>query len=164
MTDHITLHRAAIQTILRTITKTTPASMDGFQSESVFNLAPENLDTAQLPAAYSLLGSATYNESEDGESSDVITRLYRIQVPVLPIGQATPQIRESLCQPLLEKVTAKLRGYPTLGNVPNVNAMGARVLSDSGIVVLPEFGAKFVGFEVRLQVIYNDLRVFAAGE
>ncbi len=160
--SHISSHRTAVQTILRTITKTTATSMDGFQSESVFDLAPENLDTAQLPAAYSLLGSATYDEAEDGEKWDTVTRVYRVQVPVLPTGQATPNLRESLCQPLLESVVNKLSGYPTLGNTAWVEK--SKIISDSGIVVLPEFGAKFVGFEIRLQVKYNILRTFAAGE
>jgi hypothetical protein len=154
--NFIILHREKIQEIGRTI--------EDFADENVFALAPAKLDTAELPALYSLTGSAQYNESARGETWEEVTRLYRIQVPVVPTGQATPELRESLCQPLIEKVVYTFNEYPTLNNCANVRANGVSVLSDSGIVVLPEWGAKYVGFEVRLQVIYDVPRVFAPGE
>jgi len=40
----------------------------------------------------------------------------------------------------------------------------AKVLGDSGVVILPEFGYAFVGFEIRLQVEYDDLIEFADNE
>ena len=156
MIEYIPLHIAAIQTIGRTIVE--------FDDNNVFALVPANLDTAQLPALYSLTGSATYNESTMGEWFEEVTRIYRIQVPVVPIGQANPETRESLCRPLIEKTAYTFNQYPTLGNCQGVRANGVRVLSDSGIVVLPEWGAKFVGFEIRLQVVYDVPREFAPGE
>lgn len=158
----IQLHRESLQTILRWLVPSTPEAGDGFASTSVFALAPAKLDSAELPAVYSLTGSATYDESELGEKWEVVTRLYRVQVAVVPIGLANPEIRESKCQPLLELVTHHLSGFPTLNNTAHVKK--ARVLSDSGIVVLPEFAAKYVGFEIRLQVQYHQLRAFGSGE
>lgn len=158
MTDtFIELHKESIQAVIRELT-------GDFAEASVFALAPEKLDTAELPALYALTGQATYNESIMGELYEEVTRVYRVQVPVMAIGQANPQDRESLCQPLIEKVVTKFQSYPTLNNCPFVRANGVRVLSDSGVVVLPEWGAKYVGFEVRLQIIYDYPREFSPGE
>lgn len=154
MTDQITLHRAAIKSIGQTITGLI----------TVFDLAPEKLDSAELPALYPLTSQASYNQAVKGESMVEVVRVYRVQVPVIPIGLANPQTRESMCQPLIESVVNKYQGYPTLNNCAFVRANGVSVLSDSGIVVLPEWGAKYVGFEIRLQVIYYVPRTYAAGE
>lgn len=154
MTDYITLHRQAIKGIGETV--------EGLVK--VFDLAPEKLDSSELPALYPLTSQASYNESIKGEFFEEATRVYRVQVPVIPLGLANPQDRESMCQPLIEAVVRTFQGYPTLGNCPYVRANGVSVLSDSGIVVLPEWGAKYVGFEVRLQVIYDYPREFSDGE
>jgi hypothetical protein len=164
MAEWIVLHREAIQTIARTINKSSVDAMDGFDDEDVFALAPAKLDTEQLPALYTLTQNANYFVSQYGENLLLATRVYRIQVPVIPIGQANAETRESLCQPLLETVTKTFIGYPTLNNCEGVQAGGSKVVSDSGIVVLPEYGAKFVGFQVNLQVNYLIPRIFAVQE
>lgn len=130
--------------------------------KSSYGLAPKKLDTAELPALYPLTGSAEYSESLLGEHYLAETRTYRIQVAVLPIGQADANERESLCRPLLELVRNKFGSHPSLKNTERVQE--ANVVSDSGVVILPEWGASFVGFEVRLRVLSHILRMFAEGE
>lgn len=129
--------------------------------KTTFSTAPEKLDTAEIPAQYTLTGSG--NETNQfGESEEFITRIYRVQVAVLPTGQATPTARETLCRELLEKCRKHLKRYPLLNQCERVYRM--RVLSDSGVVILPEFGQKYVGFEIRAEVQYADVINFAEQE
>lgn len=116
--------------------------------EATFALPPPSLDTAALPACYILTGggSDTY-ETDDFDSED---RIYRIQIAVVPRGQASAEVRETRCRALIHSVKNKLKSYTNLERTPFVRNM--RVQGDSGIVVLPEYGAKYVGFEVRVNV------------
>lgn len=145
MSDDITKHQEAIALICREVT----------EIKKAFSTAPEKLDTAELPAAYSLTSSATDSETTYGEKESDVKRVYRIQVAVLPIGQATPTLRETKCRSLLDKVRKQFKKHPLLKNVEFVQ--NATVLGDSGVVILPEFGMMFVGFEIRLQVEYTEI-------
>lgn len=135
---------------------------------TAFATAPEKLDTAELPALYTLTGAATNDESTFGENEERITRMYRVQVAVIPTGQATPTIRETTCRELLELVSKQLSKHPFLKNTAsstsNLGVEEAQVVGDSGIVILPEFGMNFVGFEIRLKVTYVQEREFADQE
>jgi len=107
-TDAVGLHHAGIAKIgqdLVTAGKLTKS----------FSTAPEKLDTAELPALYTLTGSAVDNE-DYGEREENTVRTYRIQVPVIPTGQATPTIRETQCRTLLEVVRKELKKHPQLLN------------------------------------------------
>ena len=133
-----------------------------------FNIAPAVLDTAHLPALYPLTGASVDSESTYGETIDHSIRTFRVQVAVLPIGQANAEERETSCRPLLSEVRKVFKSHPALRSlispdgVPGIQR--SRVISDSGIVVLPEWGAKYVGFEIRLQVEYTVERVFSSNE
>lgn len=147
----IALHQQAIAGIF-----------EGFTGlKKAFEIAPSKLDTAELPALYTLTGSGN-DSNQYGESEEYTSRTYRIQIAVIPIGQATPEIRETLCRDLMENVRRELKRYPSLDGTEGVER--ARVIGDSGIVILPEFGMKFVGFEIRLQVTYSELIEFAENE
>lgn len=113
------------------------------------NPPPGKLDTADLPAVYTLTGAATDDFQSGGSDSDRETRVYRVQVAVLPVGQGTPAERETRCAPILVAVKDALRARPHLGVAFVERAV---VLGDSGIVILPEFDGAFIGFEIRLQV------------
>lgn len=123
---------------------------------------PANPSTAVLPLLYVFTGSADYAENEEGEGWDMLTRAFRLQVAVIPTAQGDPNTRESLVRPLLDATVNQLRSYPGLNGLPFVKKM--RVRSDSGVAILPEYGAKFIGFEVRLEVSYLQKRAFARGE
>jgi hypothetical protein len=149
MTDQISLVCSGIRTIGTPITGITTA----------FATPPANLETAELPALYPFTGAMSPDEEDSTSVTE--TRTYRVQVAVLPTGQGDPNTREALCRPLLEAVNAAYRIHFGLGNV--VGVQNSRVVSDSGIVLLPEWGGKFIGFEVRLAVTTIRERIFAHG-
>lgn len=106
---------------------------------------PEKLDSAEMPALYVFTGPATYDTSTYGFHRE--TRQYRVRVAVAPEGQATPPVIETRVRTLLPLVSAALIATPTL----NRAAWQATVVGDSGVILLPEYGA--VGFELRLEVL-----------
>lgn len=120
---------------------------------------PAAIDTAQLPCLYTLTGEAEY---EWIEKLCFVTRMFRVQVAVVPTNQATPETRETRIRPLIVEVRNYLAARPQLGLVSGVQE--AKVLGDSGPAILPEYDGKYLGFEVRLQVTYAIERAFAAGE
>lgn len=152
MTDAITLHRTAIAAIGANITGITKA----------FIIPPAKLDTADLPALYVLTSSANNDFEADGDELVEKVRTYRIQVAGIPTGQADPETREGLLAPIIEAVVIAFSSYPNLNNTAGVQESLPK--SDSGIVILPEYGMQFVGFEVRLQVTYVADRQFALSE
>lgn len=155
--NDIELHQTAIAAICAE--KKLGVSLTGITS--TFATAPEKLDTEELPAQYSLTSGGT-ESNEYGENEEYVKRVYRVQIAVLPIGQATPTARETLCRDLLEKTRMQLKRYPFLNDTERVAR--ARVLGDSGVVILPEFGMAFVGFEIRVEVTYAELINFAEQE
>jgi len=120
---------------------------------------PAAIETAQLPCLYTFTGEATYEWNGDHGYE---TRLYRVQVAVIPRTQATPETRETRCRPLIVAVRDALASSPQIGEVLRV--MGARVIGDSGPAILPEFEMKYVGFEVRLEVKSIVARRYDADE
>jgi hypothetical protein len=123
---------------------------------------PAKLDSGDLPALCVFTGQASEDEEIEGDHLVERTRMMRVQVPVIATGQANAEEREARCRPLMDAVSAAFRAAPSLGGTAFVQR--TRVLGDSGIVILPEWGGKFVGFEVRLQVISLEPRVYAKGE
>lgn len=108
---------------------------------------PDMLDGVHLPACYVLTSGA--NDQTDNDDFYLETRVYRLQCPIVTKGDATARVRESRIRPLIRKIKELFSGYQSL-NLPSVRSV--RVLGDSGIVMIPEYGAKFVGFEVRIEV------------
>jgi len=106
---------------------------------------PEKIDSAEMPALYVFTGPATYDTSTYGFHRE--TRQYRVRVAVAPEGQATPPVIETRVRTLLPLVNATFIAAPTL----NRTVLQATVLGDSGVILLPEYGA--VGFELRLEVL-----------
>jgi hypothetical protein len=117
------------------------------------------LDTAQLPAAWTLTGAA--NDTWDADFGNE-ARQYQVQVAVLPVGQSTVEEREKHVRPWIAAVRDALAGRPTLNGTAGVRKLG--VLGDSGIILLPEYGGIFIGFVLRVQVEETVDRIYAAGE
>jgi len=120
---------------------------------------PANPQSANLPLLYVLSGPAAH---DDAEQLVEVTRTFRVQVAILPTGLGDPNMREKTCRPLLDAVTEKYRSYYNLASVPFVERI--RLVRDSGIVVLPEYGYKYIGFELQIEVTYFATRSFASGE
>jgi len=110
---------------------------------------PPTINTASLPLLYALTGESDYDDTRGSELLWV-TRIYRIQVAVIPRNQATPNTRETQCRPLISAVRDTFAQYPQLGNVLGVQ--NARVVGDTGVALLPDWEGLYVGFEVRLEV------------
>jgi hypothetical protein len=149
MSDQISLVCTGIQAIGAAVSGITKA----------FDVPPAGLDTAELPALYAFTGPMTPEEEDSSFVTE--TRIYRVQVAVLPTGQGDPNTREALCRPLIEATVAAYRSHYGLGGVAGVQT--ARVVSDTGVVLLPEWGGKFIGFEIRLAVTTIRDREYARG-
>lgn len=127
-----------------------------------FDPPPAKLDTASLPALYVLTGPATHDWLRAGSDGDYETREYRVQVAVLPLGQATPQASEERARPLVTAVRDAFVARPGLGPLEDVLQM--TVLGDSGVVRLPDYGEQFIGFEMRLRVVEAIERIYGDEE
>ena len=137
----------SIGTICEAI-KTIGAGVDGIKAS--FTEPPVKLDTAELPALYPFTGSAAYDWNTSGDETGIVTRQYRIHVAIVPRGQDNEIIAEQKGKTLLEAVALRFANRPSLGNTPGVQY--AEVVSDGTVIVLPEYGGKFIGFEVILSV------------
>jgi hypothetical protein len=113
---------------------------------------PPKLDTANLPALWAFTGPAVNDDEVLGEGMILTSRSIRVQVAVIPLGRGDPATRESLCRPLLEAVREKYYTTSSLRSLAWIQDV--RVMGDSGIVVLPEYGSQYIGFEVRLEVLH----------
>jgi hypothetical protein len=112
--------------------------------------------TAELPALWVFTGGTSDDYASLGNNMVYVPRQFRVQVAVTPTGQGDPNTRESLCRPLLMAVRAAFAHHSGL----SVNwVQDMRLLGDSGIVVLPEYGGAFIGFELRLTVGTIEKRV-----
>jgi len=138
------------------------AEISGINAKGVFDPPPANLNTADLPAVFVWTGTATHNESVMGENFVETTRRFYLQVAVIPTGQGDPNTRETLVRPLLDSALAVLRKHVSLKGLEWVEKI--MVGSDSGIIILPEYGGKFIGFEIPIDVIYFALRSYASNE
>lgn len=114
--------------------------------------APNNLDSSQLPAQVCFTGSAECEDAGTGENWVTVRRTMRVQFAMMPTGQGNPEDREKVCRPMIDQANAEFRRWPQLKGVAYVQE--ASVISDSGIVILPEWGGKFIGFELRVRVEY----------
>lgn len=124
---------------------------------------PAQIDTAQLPCLFVFTGEASCDWELLGDPDvGVESRTYRVQVAVVPRNQATPETRETRCRPLIGAVRDALASRPSLGGVTGV--LNSVVTGDSGVAILPEYEAKFIGFEVRLEVTEIIARTYSAGE
>lgn len=123
---------------------------------------PPKLDTADLVAAYTFTGSASFDYNSPGRGHLRETRIYRVQFAVLTVAEATPELREVRIRPWLDLARSRLSSYPTLNRLRYVES--ARPLRDTGIVILPEYGSNYLGFELQLSVTMDLPIEYALGE
>lgn len=128
----------------------------------VFDPPLPNLETGHLPALWFFTGQADDDSVAAGPKLIVVNRTIRAQLAIIPTGQGNPRERESLCRPWIQTVKTHLAKYPRLNRLDFVRNMV--VTGDSGVVLLPEYGGKFIGAEIRLQITYHIQRTIAPGE
>lgn len=154
MTDMISSICANLATIGREIV--------GINANGVFDPPPAGLQTADLPAMFVWTGTATHSEGSMGESFVETTRRFYLQIAVIPVGQGDPNTRETLIRPLIDATLTVLRQHPKIKSLDWVEKM--TVGSDSGVIILPEYGGKFIGFEIPIDVSYFAIRTYASNE
>jgi len=138
------------------------AEISGINLNGVFDPPPANIQTANLPAMFTWTGNAQHNESELGEDFIETTRRFYVQIAVIPTGQGDPNTREKLVRPLIEAALAAFRKHPKLIGLKWIEKVV--VGSDSGVIILPEYGGKFIGVEIPLDVVYIQPRSYAPNE
>lgn len=129
---------------------------------TAFDPPPPGLESGALPALYVFTGQGVPEDTLPGSLLVKMTRSFRMQVAVIPTGQGDPKTRETLCRPLIDAVYAAIWAHPRLDKLARVRS--AKATSDSGVVILPEWGMKFIGFEVRIEVVTIEPRTVAKGE
>lgn len=130
-----------------------------------FDPPPPKLDTPELPALYVLSGNADDGTILGAQTIDEL-RTYRVQVAILTLGEGSAYNRETFCRPWIAKIKNLFHSHPGLRAPlsPTLFVHNSRVLSDTGVVVLPEFDGQFIGFEMRLQVEEVIPRTYASAE
>lgn len=123
---------------------------------------PPVINSAWLPLAYVLTGEGTYDLVTGGSDRIVEPRIYRVRVAVLGIANDTPSERETKGRPVLQGCKNVLSRYPSLLLTQWVQKM--ELVRDSGIVILPDWGNKWIGFEIQIAVTQNYRRCYADKE
>lgn len=139
---------------------TTPSGDKTVTIKKAEDPPPPRLDSGDLPALWVFSGQST--EQDITEAQIFTTRIFRVQVAVLTLAQGDPWTRERYCRPLMDAMMDLYHRYPKLNGLAGVRSSDAK--SNSGIVILPEYGAKFIGFETRLEVVTYEEHGFAPGE
>ena len=129
--------------------------------ESAPDPPPENLDSASLPALYALTGESMDDDTMLGAEFVQEIRTYRVQVAVAAYGEGTVAQTEGKARPLIQLVKSAYANRPNLESILNVQKV--RVLGDSGVEILAEYGGKFIGFEVRVEVTEYASRTIVEG-
>ncbi len=147
--------------------KTVCNGTTGVTSDSVtltikaYDPPPASLDSVKLPASYVFTGAAEFDTETYGSDSIGVAREYEVHCAVLAEGNATPELREKHCRPLLDALRDKLLQYTNAGG-SGLQQMPA--VSDSGIVTLPEYGGLYVGFIITINTLEIVARTYATGE
>lgn len=129
--------------------------------ESCLYPPPGTLDTATLPALYVLIGESIDDSATLGAERILERREWRIQVAVAPYGEGNIAQIEEAAETLIPNTKAVYHNNPGLDGVNGVQ--NSRVIGDTGTGMLQEYGGKYVGFEVRLEVEQYVVRQITEG-
>lgn len=151
---------AALKTICNGVTGVTSDTVT--LTIKAYDPPPASLDSVKLPALYVFTGAAEYDTETYGADEVGVVREYEVHCAVLAEGNATPELREKHCRPILETLRAKLLQYPSIGNVSTVQGMTPT--GDGGIITLPEYGGLYVGFIITINVLELVSRTYASNE
>lgn len=133
---------------LTTILDAIKAEADKIESiKTAFAYPPVKLDSAQLPSLYVIPGPAVYRNWT--ETKIVIQRDYNLRVPVGTVTSSTPEARIREIDPIITDVLVHFSGLSHMGQT---DIFEMRVLNDTGIRVLSDYGAKFIGFVITIQI------------
>lgn len=156
----IALTCANLKTILNGVTGVTSDSVT--LTVKAYDPPPASLDSVKFPACYVFTADAEIDTGAMGAQEYTVTRQYEVHCSVLAEGNATPELREKHCRPLLEAVRVRLLQYPSLMQQAELQEM--KVTADSGIVVLPEHNGLMIGFIINIETLEIVTRTYGAGE
>jgi hypothetical protein len=148
----------SVKTVAEAIVALAAANKAALGIETAKDPPPAALDTALLPCLYVWTGPAQYSAVDLGSDYVLETRLYRVQVAVAPEGEATPEMLEARTRPILTAARDMYFSWPQINATTWVQT--SQPISDSGVILLPEYGSKFVGFELRVQVSEHIKRTY----
>ncbi|HZU86597.1 MAG TPA: hypothetical protein VFF78_03870 [Anaerolineaceae bacterium] len=115
-----------------------------------YSLPPDTLETSSLPALYPLTGQARHDNDALGRGMVMVVRNYSVQVALQAIAQGVSTEIEQQCREMINSVCLAFRKHPMLNGTPGV--LKSIIISDSGPAILTEWGGKYIGFEIRLEV------------
>jgi hypothetical protein len=112
---------------------------------------PLSLVGANMPCFVNLTRPATV-DWEQGSDLGIETRLYAMQLYVMPFGQGVPGEAERKCETFFPLVRITFAARPGLEDLPGIQE--AIFLGDSGVIIMsyPLQGERYFGVEYRLQV------------
>jgi hypothetical protein len=148
----------SIETVAAAIVRLADTNKGALGLATAKDPPPATLDTAVLPCLYVWTGPGQYSAVSLGSDAVMETRLYRLQVAVAPEGEASPEFLEARTRPILVAVRDLYFGWPQLDATDWVQTSAPA--SDSGVILLPEYGGKYVGFELRLEVQEHIKRIY----
>jgi hypothetical protein len=123
---------------------------------------PPQIASADVPFVYVRAGPARHELVREGEDYRRVEREYYVRCATTAKATGTPSQRETIGRAVLADLIATLVKYPKLN--ATVGVVRADVERDTGIVELPDFDNKWVGFEIRMRVVEQLARTYAAGE
>jgi len=151
---------AAMKTVCNGVTGVTSDSVT--LTIKAYDPPPASLDSVKLPACYVFTGAAEFDTTGYGADYIGVTREYEVHCAVLAEGNATPELHEKHCRPLIEALRDRLLMYPSLSAVATLQ--GQTPVSDSGVVVLPEYGASVFFPIITFNTLEIVARTYASGE
>lgn len=124
------------------------------------------LPDSDLPLFVNFARSANYNETQ-GSDTELITRRYLARLYVKATAEGTRVAGgsvegEALVSPMIDATWAYFAARPQLGLIAPV--MKARIISDSGAIVMQGADASYWGAEFELEVIEYNIRLYADSE
>lgn len=151
---------AALKTICNGVTGVTSDAVT--LTIKAYDPPPASLDSVKLPAVYVLTNGADYDTTVYGSDNVQVTREYTVTCAVLAENASNLEVREKHCRPLIEALRDRLLMYPSLGNVATVQMMTP--ISDSGVIVLPDYGGLYIGFSITITTLEIVSRTYASNE
>ena len=135
---------AAVTDALATLEK----KITGVKAAYSLNETPQRLNVSALPTFINWPGAATF---ETATGIGIETRQYRCILFIDPIESPVEmRYKAATAEPLLAAARLAFLGVPGLASTTDV--LSARLVSDSGLIVIADYGAQYLGSEYIVEV------------
>lgn len=134
----------AVTDALATLEKT----ISGINAAYSLDETPQRLNVSSLPAFINWPGTATY-ETRTGLAIE--TRSYRCILYIAPLESPVEmRYKGATAEPLLAAARLVFLGSPGLASTTDV--LSARLVGDSGLIIIEDYGGFYLGIEFTVQV------------